>query len=520
MYGTSSDLHQQLCRLCGLYGHHEIDVLQSAPARGAAIPNPTDLSERIFQCVGVRVSSIPFLRCQFGDWLSLAIWCHLQVQRNDRMPTRICRACFDKINEYVRFRDMCDETNIHIRTMMGISIGEDGNDVTREPFAVESAEAHDELQSMCGETLPRTDTPDDIDGSMTALRSDRFTFPYSNCSVISSVYGERVEALTLDDVEISYDSVVTIPPNERCDSPPVMVDGPSARTSARQKKRRSSKTNTKSKRKAAERSKLAPIRCQSAGSCRDYFESLDAMLYHVRHYHARRIEREYSCYLCHRSAPSRQRLLSHMNAIHFDRNRFKCPHPACSKHFNDRSNLRKHVNGRHTQTQTFVCTQCSFRTYYKQNLVQHLATVHDGSTSYTCDWCGAVFCTKRKWRKHLRSRHADVAELWSTVANCSKHFPRKSDSATHISGVFNQFTTFKCANSKHTNCGVAFVVWIRRRDGVPSKLTIKTNIRSEWAELSVVPRNVIVESLNKNQSRPMCSFSCSSIYLSVSWSWR
>lgn len=41
---------------------------------------------------------------------------HTQVERYDRLTTKICQFCVVKINEFVLFRKICASTNVRLRT--------------------------------------------------------------------------------------------------------------------------------------------------------------------------------------------------------------------------------------------------------------------------------------------------------------------------------------------------------------------------------------------------------------------
>lgn len=41
---------------------------------------------------------------------------HSQVKKKDKLTTKICETCFDKINEFVLFREKCAATNVQLRT--------------------------------------------------------------------------------------------------------------------------------------------------------------------------------------------------------------------------------------------------------------------------------------------------------------------------------------------------------------------------------------------------------------------
>lgn len=50
--------------------------------------------------------------------VSTAHTLHPQVESNDKLTTKICTICFDKINDFVVFRQICATTDIQLRTTL------------------------------------------------------------------------------------------------------------------------------------------------------------------------------------------------------------------------------------------------------------------------------------------------------------------------------------------------------------------------------------------------------------------
>lgn len=119
------------------------------------------------------------------------------------------------------------------------------------------------------------------------------------------------------------------------------------------------------------------IVCRSEGKCGDQFESLDAMMYHMKTYHERRQkENTFECYFCKKIFSDRQSIERHMNAVHTGRSMFTCPFPACSRSFNQKFNMKTHINRIHTEKMAHECTKCTRKFYYRQSLTNHLANKH------------------------------------------------------------------------------------------------------------------------------------------------
>lgn len=111
-------------------------------------------------------------------------------------------------------------------------------------------------------------------------------------------------------------------------------------------------------------------------SCKQMFQSWDAMWYHASYYHVRGKKRTFECHLCRRTSRDLYILQKHMNSVHIGERFFQCPFSNCSQKFFDKRTKKTHINGVHTKEIAFKCTKCSYKSYYKQNLRVHVARLH------------------------------------------------------------------------------------------------------------------------------------------------
>lgn len=146
--------------------------------------------------------------------------------------------------------------------------------------------------------------------------------------------------------------------------------------------------------------------CRARGKCKDLFESRDAMVFHMRTYHARRQNQNtFECHLCKKVLGEKQSLQRHLNKEHFNRSLFKCSFGVCSKSFTRKDYLEKHICAEHTKQPRFNCTMCSEKFNYKCNLERHLANRHGEGTTYCCYLCKMSFAEKRSLLGHMNSVH-------------------------------------------------------------------------------------------------------------------
>lgn len=82
-------------------------------------------------------------------------------------------------------------------------------------------------------------------------------------------------------------------------------------------------------------------------TCPNFFESKDAMIYHVGTYHAKGKKRSIECHLCKIKYANMAYLQDHMNGVHSLRKTFTCPLSQCSKVFHRNINLIGHMRNSH-----------------------------------------------------------------------------------------------------------------------------------------------------------------------------
>lgn len=115
-------------------GYHERDILNTDPSIDNRESN--DLREKILRCVGVEVNDL----CKWSSSLvnntvdAISCFRLFQVNADDRMTTNICESCFEKINEFISFRQLCAATDIQLRRLLRLPVPS-GIDDTRKSIA-------------------------------------------------------------------------------------------------------------------------------------------------------------------------------------------------------------------------------------------------------------------------------------------------------------------------------------------------------------------------------------------------
>lgn len=211
-----------------------------------------------------------------------------------------------------------------------------------------------------------------------------------------------------------------------------------------------------------------PVRCVT-WNCPAWFESSDAMIYHLNTYHERGIRKIFNCHLCEKTHTSLRTLQMHFTNIHSGPDRYPCSVATCSKSFVSKVIMRRHVNGVHTKQITYDCTKCSFKSHYKQHLKRHLTRVHDESGPHKCCWCKMTFDTKQMLQQHKESLHKSRRNKCKCpIETCSKYFIAYSVLQQHINAVHTKRVVFdctKCSFKSYYKCSLVKHLAIKHREG-------------------------------------------------------
>ncbi len=80
--------------------------------------------------------------------------------------------------------------------------------------------------------------------------------------------------------------------------------------------------------------------------------------------------------------------------------------------------LRQHMRS-HTGNQRHACTQCAYKTEHKNDLSEHVATVHCSDFPFECSMCDKKFKLERRLRQHELEHKDDYRNLCEL---CDKRF--------------------------------------------------------------------------------------------------
>lgn len=247
--------------------------------------------------------------------------------------------------------------------------------------------------------------------------------------------------------------------------------------------------------KTAKSSRHMPIRCVR-GCIKNFFESIDSMMYHIETYHARGNKKMFECYLCRKTCELKRTLHSHMKNQHFGRPWLMCPFAMCVRTFSADIVLKRHIQRmHHTQEESatkekvvygFVdsvtrrtngkgmvgCTrmQCIQVFDSWSAMTYHRSIFHaDGiKNTFECHLCKKPFLSRHSLQEHIHTLHAGHKGFTCPIPDCAMKFCRKISLQRHLGYMHKVGVVHRCnwcnrvmaskvslqyhKNAKHNDC--------------------------------------------------------------------
>lgn len=200
------------------------------------------------------------------------------------------------------------------------------------------------------------------------------------------------------------------------------------------------------------------IKCQK--NCEEYFDSLDAMVYHLNVFHTKGIKNTFECHLCKNKRADKTSIRRHLNSFHTHQSSFKCPISTCSRVFYGKHDLKMHIRNKHAKRpvssnkrmQSKNSKAASNKHIYKRYPVQcsigcckehfesraalafHVKTYHFKGTKNTleCHLCKFVTSSKYGLRDHLNRLHSHRISYACPVTTCPRFFYGTNTLKAHI----------------------------------------------------------------------------------------
>ena len=168
-------------------------------------------------------------------------------------------------------------------------------------------------------------------------------------------------------------------------------------------------------------------------------------------------KKPYRCDNCEISFSSRNDLLGHNLSVHKKKKPYKCE--TCTYDFSTKTHLYNHIAAIHqgqesndkapnlkkrkasenvegeeeSRLRKISCHLCDKSFARNQNLVYHVATVHEEKKPFKCDKCGNCFGTKQNMESHIKVMHEKIKikkEVPCPI--CNQILSRKDALAKHL----------------------------------------------------------------------------------------
>ena len=91
----------------------------------------------------------------------------------------------------------------------------------------------------------------------------------------------------------------------------------------------------------------------------------------------------------------------------------QCPH--CESLFTRKDNLISHIASVHERKKPYQCTDCNQSYAKKDNLKVHVAAIHEGKKLNKCPDCEASFAQKTQMLNHINSVHEGIKSFECTT---------------------------------------------------------------------------------------------------------
>ena len=159
------------------------------------------------------------------------------------------------------------------------------------------------------------------------------------------------------------------------------------------------------------------------------------------------------CPICNIPFKYSRILVKHIQLKHNDA--FKCEKLKCSFATYDKTMLTNHIKESHEKKQTVLCSICgkSFlkRTNGHRHLETHMAIMHNnGEKPYKCSLCVKSFAIEKHLDRHIKMLHVEGAKKYQCHL-CPRKYYIHNDLKRHIKVVHEKIKDYQC-----TLCGRAF----------------------------------------------------------------
>ncbi|KAJ8708477.1 hypothetical protein PYW07_010602 [Mythimna separata] len=147
-------------------------------------------------------------------------------------------------------------------------------------------------------------------------------------------------------------------------------------------------------------------------------------------------ERNLVCKICHKILANRITYEHHMQR--HSNCKYICDQ--CGKGFPVLTEMHMHQIARHGVGPYLQCDHCPYKAPRKLDLIEHLR-LHTGERPFTCEKCGLTFRRRAIWRNHLICH----MEKQYQCIHCPRRFYRNGDMLAHCNNVHERIYMYACS---------------------------------------------------------------------------
>ncbi|EDW83266.1 uncharacterized protein Dwil_GK22769 [Drosophila willistoni] len=308
--------------------------------------------------------------------------CGIKLRKSDEMPSMVCDSCSEYLRMWLRFRQMCLNSEIYWEGSAGSGASNLGEELE---FPVDQfiVEVDNEME------LDNYNCVDEPADQLVSIENE------SDLNAPQSLVGEpNVEKSPSQD-DIYFE-------DEEFDEP-LSSPVPSPEPKQNPGRQRKPDPELKSKRhqtKGENQQELkleddAPLKYE-CNICGNLYQTKSTFLAHKTTAHTD--FKPHQCELCDKSFRQMGELRAHIRR-HTGERPFKCLY--CDRSFSDRSEKLRHERV-HTNTRPYKCAVCE-KTFTHSTILKNHSLVHSGKKNYNCDICSKSFTLLHQLKAHLQT---------------------------------------------------------------------------------------------------------------------
>ena len=161
--------------------------------------------------------------------------------------------------------------------------------------------------------------------------------------------------------------------------------------------------------------------------CSATFSEQGKLKLHTDRIHERK--KPFICPVCTSTFAVKCDLKKHVDSVHEGKKPFRCS--VCSAMF---QSLMKHTAAVHERKKPFICTISSSTFSEKGTLKKHINSIHERKRPFSCPECCAAFSQKRRSKAtHWKCSWREETKPYSSV--CSSAFSTKQNLKQHIASI-------------------------------------------------------------------------------------